>query len=299
MRLTRSLALSAAILAAGCMAAGCGSSVKNAIGSLPKPSISVSPRESAGPSPSLSPSPSASPSPSPTATAPSTGQPTSAPSAATSAPAAQPSSSPAPVTTSGNSLLWLWVLLGAVVLIGAIVWIARARSHRAAAAAGWRSGIIDAYAKGSALHDAMSAAETPGALAAADAGARWSDIQRRGDDLGQALYALREAAPDEASRARLADTLASLQAVRSAMEAERAPTGTNPQQAEVVRGRFGLLRGISPRTSSVRPAGTVTARAPLSRDPGTRTETASVTALPTPAPAWPGPRARGRRRDRR
>jgi len=130
------------------------------------------------------------------------------------------------------------VLLGAVVLIGAIVWIARARSHRAAAAAGWRSSVIDAYAKGSALHDAMSAAETPGALAAPDAGARWSDIQRRGDDLGQALYALREAAPDEASKARVADALASLQAVRSAMEAERAPTGTDPQQAEVVRGRL-------------------------------------------------------------
>ena len=275
MRLTRSLALSAAILAAGCMAAGCGSSVKNAIGSLPKPSISVSPRESAGPSPSLSPSPSASPSPSPTATAPSTGQPTPAPSAATSAPAAQPSSSPAPVTTSGNSLLWLWVLLGAVVLIGAIVWIARARSHRAAAAAGWRSGIIDAYAKGSALHDAMSAAETPGALAAADAGARWSDIQRRGDDLGQALYALREAAPDEASRAR-----ARRYARVAAGGAFRYGGGARSDGHQPAAGRggpwpIGLLRGISPRTSSVRPAGTVTARAPLSRDPGTRTETAS------------------------
>jgi hypothetical protein len=246
MRLTRSLALSAAILAAGCMAAGCGSSVKNAIGSLPKPSISVSPRESAGPSPSLSPSPSASPSPSPSAspspspsaTTPSTSQPTPAPSAATSAPAAQPSSSPEPVTTSGNSLLWLWVVLGALILIGAIVWIVRSRGRRSAAAAGWQSRVIDAYAKGSALHDAMSAAETPGALAAADAGARWSDIQRRGDDLGQALYALREAAPDEESRARVANALASLQAVRSAMDAERAPTGADPQLAAVVRGRL-------------------------------------------------------------
>jgi hypothetical protein len=234
MRLTRSLALSAAILAAGCMAAGCGSSVKNAVGSLPIPSISISPR----PSPSLAPSPTASLSPSPAATTPSTGQPTPAPSAATSAPAAQPSSSPAPVTTSGSSLLWLWILLGAVILIGAIVLIARSRGRRSAAAAGWQSRVIDAYAKGSALHDAMSAAETPGALAAADAGARWSDIQRRGDDLGQALYALREAAPDEESRARVANALASLQAVRSAMDAERSPTGADPQLAGVVRGRL-------------------------------------------------------------
>jgi hypothetical protein len=231
-RFRRSLILSAAILAAGCMAAGCGSTVKNAVGSLPKPSVSVSPR----PSVSFSPSPRASSSPSPSAPASSAGLPSATHSAA--APAAQPTSPAAPASTSGSGLLWLWILLGAIVLIGSIVWIARARSHRAAAAAGWRSSVIDAYAKGSALHDAMSAAETPGALAAADAGARWSDIQRRGDDLGQALYALREAAPDEASRARLADTLASLQAVRSAMESERAPTGADPQQAEVVRGRL-------------------------------------------------------------
>jgi hypothetical protein len=125
-----------------------------------------------------------------------------------------------------------------VIVIGAIVLVARSRGRRSAAAAGWQSRVIDAYAKGSALHDAMSAAETPGALAAADAGARWSDIQRRGDDLGQALYALREAAPDEESRARVANALASLQAVRSAMDAERAPTGADPQLAGVVRGRL-------------------------------------------------------------
>lgn len=232
-RFRESLVLSAAILAAGCMAAGCGSTVKNAVGSLPKPSVSISPR----PSVSVSPSPTAGPSPSPAVTAPATGQPAPAPSVATPG-QAQPSSSPAPAATSGNSLLWLWVLLGAVILLGAIVWIVRSRGRRSAAAAGWRSRVIDAYAKGSALHDAMSAAETPGALAAADAGARWSDIQRRGDDLGQALYALREAAPDEESRARVANTLASLQAVRSAMDAERAPTGADPQLADVVRGRL-------------------------------------------------------------
>ena len=234
-RFTRSLVLSAAILTAGCMAAGCGSSVKSAISSVPKPSVSVPAKPSvsvpAKPSVSVSPSPSASPSPSPSAS----------PSPSTSAPAssaAQPTSSPAAVSTSGSSLIWLWVLLGAIVLIGVIVLIARSRGRRAAAAAGWRSRVIDAYAKGSALHDTMSAAETPGALAAADAGARWLDIQRRADDLGQALYALREAAPDEESRARIADALASLQAVRSAMDAERAPTGADPQLAEVVRGRL-------------------------------------------------------------
>ncbi len=232
-RLSKSLALSAAIVIAGCMAAGCGSTAKNAIGSLPTRSAGASP----SPSASSSPSPSASISPSPSVTAPSTGQP-SATHSATPAQAPQPSSSPAPGTTSASGLIWLWILLGAILLIGVILWIARARGRRSAAAAGWQSRVIDAYAKGSALHDAMSVAETPGALAADDAGARWSDIQRRADDLAQTLYALREAAPDDETRARVADALASLQAVRSAMDAERAPGGAGAQQGNVTRGRL-------------------------------------------------------------
>jgi hypothetical protein len=84
----------------------------------------------------------------------------------------------------------------------------------------------------------MSVAEAPGAIGSPDAAARWADIQRRADDLTQTLYRLREAVPDDSDSARIADTLASLQAVRSAMAAERAPGGAGPQQAEVVRGRL-------------------------------------------------------------
>ncbi len=84
----------------------------------------------------------------------------------------------------------------------------------------------------------MSVAETPGALGAYDASARWADIQRRADDLNQTLYTLREAAPDDEGRARVADVLVSLQAVRSAMDAERAPGGSSAQQAEVARDRL-------------------------------------------------------------
>ena len=146
--------------------------------------------------------------------------------------------SPAANGETGTNLLWLWILLGALVLVGLIVLIVRSAGRRSATAAGWQSRIIDAYAKGSALHDAMSVAETPGALAAGDAGARWADIQRRSDDLAQTLYALRESAPDEENSARAADALASLQAVRSAMDAERAPGGAGAEYAEVVRSRL-------------------------------------------------------------
>ncbi len=84
----------------------------------------------------------------------------------------------------------------------------------------------------------MSVAETPAALAAADAAARWSEIQRRADDLTQTLYALREVAPADDDRARVADVLHWLQAVRSGMDAERIPGGANARQAEVVRSRL-------------------------------------------------------------
>jgi hypothetical protein len=157
----------------------------------------------------------------------------------TSAPSAPSGASASPSTSSGTSLLWLWILLGVLVVGGLIVLIARSGRRRSAAATDRRSRLIDAYAKGAALHDAMSVAEAPGGLAAADAGARWSDIQRRADDLAQTLYALREADPqDFADRAKIDDTLASLQAARSAMDAERAPGGASLEQAEVVRSRL-------------------------------------------------------------
>jgi hypothetical protein len=84
----------------------------------------------------------------------------------------------------------------------------------------------------------MSVAEAPGELAAADASGRWADIQRRADDLTQTLYALRESVKDVEEQAKIADVLVSLQAVRSAMDAERAPGGAGPQQAAVVRNRL-------------------------------------------------------------
>jgi hypothetical protein len=224
-RSAKSLSLLVAILVAVCLAAGAagcagaGSTVKGAISSA----ASNLPSRSAT-----------------AATAPAASQPANTAPAATAAPSAAPQSgTAAPAAGSGTSLLWLWILLGAVLAAVLIVWITRvARRGSATATADWRSRLVDAYAQGSALRDAMSVAETPGAMAAADAGARWADIQRRADDLAQTLYALRESVPDPADQMRIADTLASLQAVRSAMDAERAPGGAGPWQAETVRGRL-------------------------------------------------------------
>lgn len=222
-RSAKSLSLPAAILVAVCLAvgaagcAGAGSTVKGAISSA----ASNLPSRSAT-----------------AATATTAGQPATTAPAAPSSAAPQSTTTAAPAAGSGTSLLWLWILLGAVLVAVLIAWITRVARRGSATATDRRSRLVAAYAQGSALRDAMSVAETPGAMAAADAGARWADIQRRADDLAQTLYALRESVPDPADQMRVADTLASLQAARSAMDAERAPGGAGPWQAEIVRGRL-------------------------------------------------------------
>jgi hypothetical protein len=255
-RSMKGLRLPAVILAAGCLAAGCGSSASSAISNLTTRAASITattadtttptPTDTSTPTPTvtITPTPTVTITPTPiptvtntttiTATATATATPPTPTPTATSA-----SASPGAATSSsGTNLLWLWILLGALILGGLIAWIVSAARGRSATAADWQSRLIDAYARGSALHDAMSVAEAPGAIGSPDAAARWADIQRRADDLTQTLYRLREAVPDDSDSARIADTLASLQAVRSAMAAERAPGGAGPQQAEVVRGRL-------------------------------------------------------------
>jgi hypothetical protein len=245
-RLTNSVVLLVAALAVGLLAVGCGaaSSISSAIRSA-APSVTL---------PTIPTGPTTGPTAPPTTEAPTTEAPT------TAAPTtAAPSVAPSPAASTTSSLLWLWILIAAVVIIGIIILVVIFRSagrKRAAVAGDWRQQTIDAYAQGSALYDAMNVAERPGALAADDSGARWADIQRRADDLAQRLYAMRESAPDEDERARVADALGALQAVRSAMDAERAPGGADPRQAEVVRGRLyafdAALRALRPPDPTMR-----------------------------------------------
>jgi hypothetical protein len=127
-------------------------------------------------------------------------------------------------------------VLAVIIIVAVAVLVARRSGRRSAAAASWRAKVVDVTANGSALYDAMSAAQAPGAPAAGDAGVRWADIQRRGDDLNTELYALREMAPGEAERLQVADVLAALHAVRSAMDAERAAGAAGPPQDARVPG---------------------------------------------------------------
>lgn len=146
----------------------------------------------------------------------------------------------------------------AFIVVVALIALSIARGHRsrADAAASWQAQLVDAYAKGAALHDAMAAAEAPGALSSPDAPARWYDIQRRADDYTQLLYALRENATDEEERMRIEDVLAALQAARSAMEAERSAGPADMTMANVVRDRLSFFASALQelRGPNIRPA---------------------------------------------
>jgi hypothetical protein len=223
-RLRKSLAVAAMALVVGALAAGCGGSgpVGGAVSSAASAAKSAasSLRPSGSPSVSLPTS-----APTPTAEAPASQAP--APTTAAASPAASGSSS---------SLPWLWIALAAVVLIGLVVWIARASGRRSATAAARRSAMIDTYAKGQALADAIRVADRPG-VPGADAGGRWTGLQARADDLSRELYRLRESAPDEGERMRLEDTLDSLRGLRSALADEQAAGGAggpgSPEAAQV------------------------------------------------------------------
>jgi hypothetical protein len=202
----------------------------------------------------------------PTTQAPTTPPPTSPPSAPpapttppepTEPPAPVPPTTPAttelptitisPDTTGDSTPVWPWVLagLGALVLIGGIIWFARSSSRRTDAAAAWRTRRLNAYAEGAALHDAILSA-TSGAAAQGLTGpadqAQWAEIQRRANDFTQRLYQLRESAPDQDGQLRTERVLASLQALRSAMDSERASGPVHGMTADITRERLSDFR---------------------------------------------------------
>ena len=254
--LMRSLLLAVTILCASGLATACGSNIGSSVSSAissrtssqavtsPPTTASSPPTTATSPPTTVSSSPEASTSsPVPTVTS-------SAPSSsAAPAPVAQPSASAAATPNeSGSPPIWIWIVIGLVVLIGAIVLIARSARRRAATAASWRTKIIDVYAEGSALLDAMRIADARGLIAGDPvADAQWSDIQRRADDLARELYALREKARDDEDRASVADVLAVLQSARSAMDSQRVSGAVSGPGEELVRSRLAAFE-VSLRT---------------------------------------------------
>ena len=192
----------------------------------------------------------------PTTTPPTTAPPTTA--APTTAAPTTAGAATTPAATGSSTSPWVWVLVAVAVVVvaGLVIWALVAHRRRSAAATDWRGRVIDAYAKGSALHDAMAAAETPSALTGPDAGYRWSDLQRRADDYSQLLYAMQQQAPGEIERIQVADVIASLQAARSAMDAERSTRPYDGALAGIARDRIAFFGSAvnSLREPNVRPA---------------------------------------------
>jgi len=223
-RLVKSVLLVAAILVTGCLAAAC---VQSASGATTSPAPSASAPATAAPPPSTQP-------PSP---APSTASPPVAPS--TAPPATPASSSPASSGGSGFNLLWLWVILGILVLVVIIV-LATRSPGRSDEAVLWRSRTAHTYEQGGAFDSAVREGERQGAYLDRD-GAAWHHIQNRAHDLTEALYILREEARTEGQRAQVEDALAALQAVRYALDAEGAPGAASAQQSETLHARLAAL----------------------------------------------------------
>ena len=217
--------LAAVIAGAGCLAAACVQGASGAIATSPGVVASVT--ETPPPSPT-----SAAPSPTPSVVSP-----TEAPTTAAPTSPAAPATSPASSSGLASDLIWLWIVLGALVLLGIIFFATRGPSRSSVAAASWRSRAEDAYAAGGALDRAVRAAERQGAFTEGNS-ARWHDIQRHADDLTQRLYAMRETAPNEERRGQVADALAALQGVRYAVDAQRAPGGAGAQQSGPLHARL-------------------------------------------------------------
>jgi hypothetical protein len=132
-----------------------------------------------------------------------------------------------------GSGMWLWILVGVVVIVGiaVVLLVLRYMGVRGSVVTGgWIAEAIDAYTKGMALHEALSAAVQPDALAAPDSGTRWADIQRRADGLAQELHVLQNTAADPEDRVSAKDALGALQALRSALD----DLGSAPRDAERV-----------------------------------------------------------------
>jgi hypothetical protein len=230
-RLIKSVLLASAVLLAGCLVTACAQNARAAVtASSPSAGAPATATSPPSPTPTVA---------SPTA-APTTASPTAAPSTASTAPS--PSSSSSSTGGFGANLIWLWFVLGALVLLGIILLATRtpARSRSPVETTNWHSRAVDAYAKGAAFDGAVRTAERLDASTEA-ASIHWADLRRRADDLTEVLYAMRETAPTDHRRAQVENAILSLRAVRDAFDAQRPPGGASSQQGGVLRSQLSAL----------------------------------------------------------
>jgi len=269
-RLGKTVLLAGAILAAGCLTMACalvasgtvanpwaGRSVATSPG--PPGHAATSPRPSAAPVLAAAAQPSDTPSaPTPTAlpttptalpTTPTAVPTTPTPAATSASPTASPTS-----TSSGNlfsgDLIWLWVILGALVLLGIILLATRSPGRSGGGGtpvasrpppmptSGWHARVAEAYSEGAALDQSVRAVARQDAFTDA---ALNSDLQRRIYHLTETLYGMRDTAPTETRRAQVVNSLLALEAVTDVINARRTPGGANTPQGMGLNARLAAL----------------------------------------------------------
>jgi hypothetical protein len=167
-------------------------------------------------------------SPTPSVVPPTTAAPT------TSAPAPPPSPTSAPPTTSSPSpsisgspaanshsfnLVYLWIALAVIVVLVLIAVISSVARGRSAQRRAWRAQATDAYNRGSGLFQEIQGAVQANQYRDPNAGARWSNVQARAEELTGILNRLRSSAPGEYEKAQVDNAVTALDALRAASQA--------------------------------------------------------------------------------
>ena len=261
-RLGKTVLLVGAILAAGCLTMACALVASGTVASpwAGRSVVASSPHRggavlAAAAQPSDTPTPST-PTAVPTTPTALPSTPTAVPTTPTPTPTAT-TASPTPSSTSTSSggpfsgnLIWLWVILGALVLLGIILLATRSpgRSPGGGTPAatrpppmptsGWHAKVTEVYSEGASLDHAVRAVARQDAFTDA---ALFSDLQRRIYHLTETLYGMRDTAPTQTRRAQVVNALLTLEAVTDLVNARRTPEGASSPQGMGVNSRLAAM----------------------------------------------------------
>jgi len=129
-----------------------------------------------------------------------------------------PSPTASPAASESSSFPWVWVILGALVVILLVALIARSSGRRGAERTDWRTRSLHAYAQGAGLVDALTL-ETSSPPVGSDQEwvQRWSDLDRRADALSTELHEIETGSPDPQTTQIVTDLGSSLSILRTSL----------------------------------------------------------------------------------
>ena len=150
--------------------------------------------------------------------------------------------SPVAEADSGSGNWWVWLLIALLVVVMGALLFSR-RGKRGPGPDDWRTRAAAAYAKGSALHDALAVEVLSPSPAGAAPGpvpppgdTRWDAIARLADEAAAGFHGLETGVPSEAARTAVTTLGASLPELRSAVRAYR--LAPSDQTLSTVRARM-------------------------------------------------------------